>query len=108
MSASPTSLLVSTKADGVRDYFRVGVVAYSGLDARNGFQGILSNGLLHPISEIADTPLRIETRFRKTAGPDDVVLDEAVKFLVRPSQRRQDIDVRGTKDRARSDAKVVR
>ena len=28
-----------SKADGVRDYFHVGVVAYGGDDARNGFHG---------------------------------------------------------------------
>lgn len=77
-----TLITTCSKADGVRDYFHVGVVAYSGLDARNSLQGTLSNGLLHPISEIADTPLRVETRFRETAGPDDVVLDEAVKFPI--------------------------
>jgi hypothetical protein len=77
-----TLITTCSKADGVRDYFHVGVVAYSGLDARNGFQGNLSSGFLHPISEIADTPLRIETRFRKIAGADDVVLEEAVKFPI--------------------------
>ena len=36
-----------SKSDGVRDYFHVGVVAYSGEEARNGFHGPLKNGGLH-------------------------------------------------------------
>jgi hypothetical protein len=42
-----------SKADGVRDYFHIGVVAYSGTDARNGFRGALAANILHPISHIA-------------------------------------------------------
>ena len=36
------TLIVScTKAEGIRNYFDIGVIAYSGTDVRNGFQGIL-------------------------------------------------------------------
>jgi hypothetical protein len=53
-----------SKADGVRDYFYIGVVAYSGISARNGFHGALASEPLHPVSRIADTPLRIESRVK--------------------------------------------
>jgi hypothetical protein len=46
-----------SKADGIRDYFHVGVIAYSGTSARSGFQGNLATERLPPISRIADTPL---------------------------------------------------
>src|SRR5438046_2709519 len=42
-----------SKADGVRDYFHVGVVAYSGENARNGFPGALNDEPLHAISRLA-------------------------------------------------------
>ena len=32
-----TIITTCSKADGIRDYFHIGVVAYSGKDARNGF-----------------------------------------------------------------------
>jgi hypothetical protein len=44
-----TLITTCSKSGGLRDYFHVGVVAYSGLDARNGFQGNLSSGLLPSI-----------------------------------------------------------
>src|SRR5438309_8387241 len=37
-----TIITSCSKADGVRDYFHVGVVAYSGDAARNGFQNTLA------------------------------------------------------------------
>src|SRR5215471_6623761 len=38
-----------SKADGVRDYFHVAVVAYGGEDARSGFHGGLTGNTLHPV-----------------------------------------------------------
>ena len=37
-----------SKADGIRDYFHVGVLAYSGTGARNGFEGALGTGCAAP------------------------------------------------------------
>jgi hypothetical protein len=71
-----------SKADGVRDYFHVGVVAYSGTAARNGFRGNLGAAVCHPISQIAEQPLRVETRMKKVVGPNDEVTDRPVKFPV--------------------------
>src|SRR4029077_6168623 len=59
-----------SKADGVRDYFHVGVVAYGREDAGNGFQVALGDEPLHVISRPADAPLRVETRTKKVAGPN--------------------------------------
>lgn len=71
-----------SKADGVRDYFHLGVIAYSGEGARNGFQGVLAENVLHPISRLADHPIRIEQRIRRVAGPDDRIVDQQVKFPI--------------------------
>src|SRR4051794_37777269 len=51
-----------TRADGVRNYFEIGVVSYSGNGAHNGFGGPLSSSILHPISAIEASPLNIEER----------------------------------------------
>jgi hypothetical protein len=71
-----------SKADGVRDYFYVGVVAYGGEEARNGFQGALNDEPLHAISRLAETPLRVETRTKKVAGPKGDVLEQTVRFPI--------------------------
>ena len=49
-----------TRADGVRDYFDIGVIAYGNDAVRNGFSGKLANDSLHPVSRLADRPIRIE------------------------------------------------
>ena len=77
-----TLITTCSKADGIRDYFHVGVIAYSGLDARNGFQGGLADAEMHTISRIADAPLRIETRMKKVAGPNDNIVEEPTKFPI--------------------------
>jgi len=71
-----------SKADGVRDYFYVGVVAYGGEDARNGFQGALDGDALHAVSRLAEAPLRVETRTKKVAGLDGDVVEQSVRFPI--------------------------
>jgi hypothetical protein len=71
-----------SKADGVRDYFHVGVVAYGGEDARNGFQGALDGDALHAISRLAEAPLRVETRSKKVAGVNGDVVEQSVRFPI--------------------------
>src|SRR5271165_5816370 len=71
-----------SKADGVRDYFHIGAIAYSGTAAQNGFRGPLASEPLHPVSQIADAPIRIETRMKKVVGANDEVVEQATKFPV--------------------------
>jgi len=71
-----------SKADGVRDYFYVGVVAYGGEKARNGFQGALDGEPLHAVSRLAEAPLRVETRTKKVAGQDGDVVEQTVRFPI--------------------------
>lgn len=77
-----TVITSCSKADGVRDYFHVGVVAYSGEDARNGFQGALGGGALHAVSRLAEAPLRVETRTKKIAGQNGDVMEQSVRFPI--------------------------
>ena len=71
-----------SKADGVRDYFHVGVVAYGGEDAGNGFQGALGEEALQVISRLAEAPLRVETRSKKLAGLNGDVMEQPVRFPI--------------------------
>jgi hypothetical protein len=57
-------VLRSAKADGVRDYFHIGVIGY-GSGLRSGLGGRVPHDVLVPISRLADRPLRIETRTRE-------------------------------------------
>jgi hypothetical protein len=70
-----------SKADGIRDYFHVGVVAYNG-EAHNGFQGALGNDALHAISRLAEAPLRVETRSKKVAGFNGNLVEQSVRFPI--------------------------
>jgi hypothetical protein len=71
-----------TKADGVRDYFDIGVVGYGGDSVGSAFGGALSGRALLPISEIESNPLRIEERDQDVDSGDDVLDKQVVKFPV--------------------------
>jgi len=71
-----------SKADGVRDYFYVGVIAYSGTGSRNGFTGLLGREPLNAISKIEAMPVRIESRSKKIFGTDDEIISRDVKFPI--------------------------
>lgn len=71
-----------TKADGVRDYFDIGVIGYGGERVGSAFGGELANRKLIPISEIESNPLRIEEREQDLDGGDDVMEKQRVKLPV--------------------------
>ena len=71
-----------TKADGVRDYFEIGVIGYGVQGAQNGLQGALSASVLNPISALEANPLRVETRNRKTDDGAGGIVEQSVKFPV--------------------------
>jgi hypothetical protein len=74
-------VLRSAKADGVRDYFRVGVIGY-GQSVRAGLGGSVPFNILVPVSQLGAHPLRVETRTKLI--PDGVggVVEQKVKFPV--------------------------
>ena len=61
-------VLRSAKADGVRDYFRVGVIGY-GKNVKACLGGKLPFDCMLPISRLSDKPLRVETH--SAIVPDD-------------------------------------
>jgi hypothetical protein len=71
-----------TKAEGVRDYFDVGVLGYGGSGVGNGFSGALGSSVLNPISAIEQNPVRVEDRKRKMDDGAGGILETSVKFPV--------------------------
>lgn len=74
-------VLRSAKADGVRDYFHVGLIGYGkGLVA--GLGGQLPDDVLIPISKLGDHPLRIETRKKLVPDGAGGTIEQSVKFPI--------------------------
>jgi hypothetical protein len=71
-----------TKAEGTRNYFDIGVIAYGGNGIYNGFQGALGSSIMHPISAIEASPLRIEDRQKKVDDGAGGLVLQSFKFPV--------------------------
>lgn len=71
-----------TKAEGTRNYFEIGVIAYGANGAYNGFKGALSSTVLNPISAIEAAPLTIEDRKKKMDDGAGGIIEQSVKFPV--------------------------
>jgi hypothetical protein len=76
-----TLITTCTKADGVRDYFHVSVVGYSGFDARYEL-GAVGQGDCVAISHLASTPLRVEERDRILSAEGEDRRTVKVKFPI--------------------------
>jgi hypothetical protein len=74
-------VLRSAKADGVRDYFRVGVIGY-GKEIKAGLGGKLPFDVLIPISRVGDFPLRVETRTKLGLDGAGGIIEQKIKFPV--------------------------
>ena len=70
------------KAEGILDYFDIGVLAYSGVSVKPAFGGKLSGAHLSQVSTIAKTPLRVETRRKKVHDGAGGIVETEVKFPV--------------------------
>lgn len=71
-----------SKADGVRNYFDVGIVAYGGAGIASGFGGTISGDFVHSVSAISNNPLRIEDRSRKVDDGAGGIIEQKTKFPV--------------------------
>lgn len=71
-----------SKADGVRNYFDVGVIVYGGNGAKPGLGGSLGGKIIHPITALATSPLRVEDRKRVEDDGAGGVIERQVKFPV--------------------------
>jgi hypothetical protein len=74
-------VLKCAKANGVLDFFHVGMISYGGPVA-SAFGGALAGGALVPISRIGDNPLRIEVRTRLVDDGAGGLLEQKYRFPV--------------------------
>jgi hypothetical protein len=74
-------VLKCAKADGVRDFFHVGMLSYGGQVA-SAFGGDLAGKDLVPISQVAFHPLRVEPRTRKVDDGAGGLVEEKFKFPI--------------------------
>ena len=69
------------KAEGVRDYYHVGVIGY-GHRSGPAFAGPLAGRELVPISEVAANPARVDERVKKVDDGAGGLVDQSVKFPI--------------------------
>jgi hypothetical protein len=69
------------KEEGVRDYFHVGVIGY-GATVGSALGGTLAGRDLIPLSEIAGSPARLETRSKKIPDGAGGLVEQEVKFPI--------------------------
>jgi hypothetical protein len=74
-------VLKCAKADGVRDYFHVGVIGY-GEDVAPKLAGTSADQPLAPISAVANNPLRLEERKRMVDDGAGGLVEQAFRFPV--------------------------
>lgn len=71
----------SSKEDGVRHYFDVGVIAYGGGRWRDALS-FIPGPILKPLPQLEAHPLRVETRMQKIPDGAGGVITQEVKFPV--------------------------
>jgi hypothetical protein len=74
-------VLKSAKADGVRDYFHVGVIGY-GKKIVAGLGGTIPHDLIIPISRLGNHPLRVENRKKLIPDGSGGLVEQSIKFPV--------------------------
>lgn len=70
------------KEEGIRDYFYVSVFGYGGSGAAPALSGPLAGRDLVPLSEIAASPARLDTRSKKVPDGAGGLVDQEVKFPI--------------------------
>lgn len=74
-------VLKCARAEGVRDYYYVGVIGY-GAQVASAFSGSLAGRDLIPISEVANAPARIEERVKKVDDGAGGLVDQKIRFPI--------------------------
>ena len=72
----------STRTEGVRNYFEVGVIGYGGSKVGPGFGGTLASRVIHALSDVEASPLRVEDRKKKIDDGAGGIIEQSVKFPV--------------------------
>src|SRR5262245_39701105 len=76
-----TLVLKCAKADGIRDFFHIGILSYGG-EVKSGLGGPLAGQTLVPTSQLASFPLRVEDRKRKVEDGAGGIVEVGFKFPV--------------------------
>ena len=74
-------VLKCAKSEGVRDYYHVGVIGY-GKTVGPAFSGALAGRELVPVSDIANSPARIEERKKKVDDGAGGLVEQTIKFPI--------------------------
>jgi len=69
------------KEEGIRDYFHVGVIGY-GAQVGPAFSGALAGQQLVPISQVGNSPARVEQRNKKLPDGAGGLVDQTVRFPI--------------------------
>lgn len=69
-----------TKTEEVRDYYHVAILGYAGSYVRPAFAGALQGRALVPVSQLAEYPARIETRYKKVPDSFGNMIERTVRF----------------------------
>lgn len=70
------------KEEGVRDYFSVSVIGYGGSNVGPALAGPLAGQILAPLSDIAGSPARLESRTKKVPDGAGGLVEQQVKFPI--------------------------
>jgi hypothetical protein len=68
-------------SDGIKDYLHIGVIGY-GAQVGPAFAGTLAGRPLVPISEVGNSPARLEQRNKKVADGAGGIIDQPIRFPV--------------------------
>ena len=71
-----------TKTEEVRDYYHVAVIGYSGRGVASALTGALAGRRLTPVSQLAEYPARIETRFKPVSDGAGGIVEQPVRLPV--------------------------
>lgn len=69
------------KEEGIRDFFHIGVIGY-GAQVGPAFAGTLAGRPLVPISEVGNSPARVEQRNKKVPDGAGGIIDQPIRFPV--------------------------
>jgi hypothetical protein len=69
------------KEEGVRDFFHIGVIGY-GVQVGPAFAGALAGRQLVPISEVGNSPARVEQKNKKVPDGAGGLVDQPIRFPV--------------------------
>jgi hypothetical protein len=70
------------KADGVRNYFDIGVIGYGDSGVGTGFGGALSNNIIQSIKAVSESPVRIEEREKNVDDGAGGIIQQKIKFPI--------------------------